>query len=322
MNKILKLTNKFNLASYNEDEQKKIRTNQLLSKLLIVAGYIVSISLLVILFSLIRLIPTPEKVLFGILYVIAFVALGLLIIVISSLIFIPISKLLDKLNYNIPTYNREHIASACSDIRKYYGLDNDYLLTKCFKSTNNNFNNHDICIFRVYNEIRITNDIVRGYLKTTSNLGCYSVKFDELEVYKDDYNNKRVTVLKFGNEEFVIGIKAYSYITKLLNVKVYKNNKICLELDDLSLSYIYGKGNLNILYEDIDSCEISIPKYDGIPGSLYDHSYNFKIITKNKNKYYLSIILERLEEKEIINFLNDKKVKLNYKYIDNRNNGI
>lgn len=37
--------------------------------------------------------------------------------------------------------------------------------------------------------------------------------------FKDNLNNKRVTVLEFSNEKFVIGIKAYSYIYKLINNK-------------------------------------------------------------------------------------------------------
>ena len=82
-----------------------------------------------------------------------------------------------------------------------------------------NFINHDICIFEYNSEIRITTDIINGFINGKCDLGCYSIKHEELKIYKDNFNNKRVTVLEFSNEKFVIGIKAYSYIYKLINNK-------------------------------------------------------------------------------------------------------
>ena len=123
-----------------------------------------------------------------------------------------------KFNYSIPTFERKLISSALYVLRDYYKLGDNYLITKCFKSSNTNFDNHDVTIFRVGDEIRITGDIVNGFMSYYHDLGCYRFKISEIELYKTDYNNRRVTVLKVDKFEFIMGIKAYSFINKLKNL--------------------------------------------------------------------------------------------------------
>lgn len=61
---------------------------------------------------------------------------------------IPFGILLDKIKYNFPEIRKEFIKKASESNRKYYGLSDEYLITKCFDSTNTLFKDHDICIFR------------------------------------------------------------------------------------------------------------------------------------------------------------------------------
>ncbi len=144
---------------------------------------------------------------------------ALSLIVSGIIIVYPVSLLLEKISFNLPKIKKEYLSVACKDLRDYYGLTDDYLITKCFEASNPIFNNHDICIFKVNDEIRITSDIVNGFINERSNIGCYCIKLNELEIFKDDYHQKRVTIIKAKDEKFIVGIKSYSYITKIIATK-------------------------------------------------------------------------------------------------------
>jgi hypothetical protein len=224
--------------------------------------------------------------------------------------------LLDKVDYDYPRMSKEFISKACEPIRKHYGLSEEYLITKCFSASNSHFNNHDICIFRFDNEIRITTDIVKGFINDHCDLGCYSIKFDELKVYKADYDNKRVTVLEFGNEKFIVGIKAYSYIIKLINTKTYKYMFNSLPINDEAI-YLRRRKKINIVkLNSIVNVTMTIPMYSSIAGAGCSYDYTIDILGKDLNRYRLSIVLERNEEKELIKFLKDKNIEVILKYYE------
>lgn len=216
-NKIKNLADKKRLASLEINEQKKVIRSRRLNKFLTICGTILFIIVFLACIFLIKLIPVPSNTFLSILYGIGCTILGLIGLIISVLATIfTFGMLISKITYDLPQIQKEFISNACEILRNYYGINDEYLITKCFESTNLNFNNHDICIFIYKNEIRITTDIVNGFVNGHCDLGCYSIKLDELKIYKDDYSNKRVTILEFGKEQFIVGIKAYSYIKKLI----------------------------------------------------------------------------------------------------------
>ena len=322
INKVQQLANKQRLASLGKDEKKKAKRSERLTKLVSFCGIIFFFCCFGMFIFFIKLIPVPKNTFLIILYGIGWAILGLIALIISAIsTLIPFGILLDKVRYNLPEMRKEFIKKASEPIRKYYGLSDEYLITKCFESTNALFNNHDICIFRYGNEIRITTDIVKGFINGNCDLGCYSIKFNELKTYKDDYNDKRVTVLEFDKEKFVIGIKAYSYISKLMKTKVYKYLWKSIEINE---EYIYIKNNKkiqNVKIKNIEKVELEIPQYTGIPGSGHSYNYTFRILDNNSNSMVIDIVLERDEEKEIIEFLKNKNILLEIKYYDNRNDG-
>lgn len=305
-----------------KDGQKKIKKRDRLTKLISISGLIFFICCFGMFIFFIQLIPVPKNILLKILYGIGCAILGFIGLIISGIATgIPFGILLDKIKYNLPEMRKEFIKKASEPIRKYYGLSDEYLITKCFESTNTSFNDHDICIFRYGNEIRMTTDIVKGFINDNCDLGCYSIKFNELKIYKDDYNDKRATILEFDKEKFVIGIKAYSYISKLMNTKVYKYLWKSIELNE---EYIYIKNNKKIQkvkIKNIEKVELEIPQYTGIPGSGHSYNYIFKVLDNNSKLIVLNIVLERNEEKEIIDFLKNNNILLEIKYYDNRNDG-
>ena len=322
ISKVQQLAYKERLASLGKDEQKKIKRSDRLTKLLSISGLIFFICGFGLFIFFIQLIPVPKNILLKIIYGIGCAILGFIGLIISGIAtIIPFGILLDKIKYNLPEMRKGFIKKASEPIRKYYGLSDEYLITKCFESTNTLFNDHDICIFRYGNEIRITTDIVKGFINGNCDLGCYSIKFNELKTYKDDYNDKRATILEFDKEKFVIGIKAYSYISKLMKTKVYKYMWKSIEVNE---EYIYSKNNKKIQkvkIKNIEKVELEIPQYTGIPGSGHSYNYTFKVLDNNSKLMVLNIVLERNEEKEIIDFLKNKNILLEIKYYDNRNDG-
>ena len=322
ISKVQQLAYKERLASLEKDEQKKIKKSDRLTKLLSIIGIIFFICCFGMFIFFIQLIPVPKNIFLVILYGIGCAILGFIGLIISGIATgIPFGILLDKIKYNLPEMRKEFIKKASEPIRKYYGLSDEYLITKCFESTNSLFNNHDICIFRYGNEIRMTTDIVKGFINGNCDLGCYSIKFNELKIYKDDYNDKRATILEFDKEKFVIGIKAYSYISKLMKTKVYKYLWKSIEINE---EYIYIKNNKKIQkvkIKNIEKVELEIPQYTGIPGSGHSYNYTFKVLDNNSNSMVIDIVLERDEEKEIIDFLKNKNILLEIKYYDNKNGG-
>ena len=321
MNKVLRRVDKLALSELPLDEQKIIKRKRNISNFLTIIAFVIFVLLNIFFIFVIQLIKEPEKLIPKLLYGILIFFLMIIELIVSGLIVgIPFEKILNKVNCPKLRYSKYNISKACDIIRKYYKLDDEYLITKCFYSTNQSFNDHDVCIFRVSDTIRITGDIVKGYLNDNSELGCYSVKTHEVKIYKDNYNNKRVAILEFGKEKFILGIKAFSFINKLLSIKVYKFLNKRIELDDDKICLVNDKNKDEIYYKDIIVIRFDIPKYDGLIGSGYDYTYNMCIATINKMSK-LFIVLERSEEKEIIEFLKRKNVNLKLNYIDNKYEG-
>ena len=322
ISKVQQLAYKQRLASLGKDEQKKIKKSDRLTKLLSISGLLFFICCFGLFIFFIQLIPVPKNILLKILYGIGCAILGFIGLIISGIATgIPFGILIEKVRYNLPEMRKEFIKKASEPIRKYYGLSDEYLITKCFESTNTSFNDHDICIFRYGNEIRMTTDIVKGFINGNCDLGCYSIKFNELKIYKDDYNDKRATILEFDKEKFVIGIKAYSYISKLMKTKVYKYLWKSIEINE---EYIYIKNNKKIQkvkIKNIEKVELEIPQYTCIPGSGHSYNYTFRILDNNSNLMVIDIVLERDEEKEIIDFLKNNNILLEIEYYDNKNGG-
>lgn len=319
INKVQKIADKEFLASLGKDQEKKAIKSRRLKKILSFSGIALFFIVFGTMIYLITLIPKPDSTFLAIVYGNGCVLLGIIALVGSVFVVaIPIVALMDKVDYNLPKMRREFMAKACKPLREYYGVNKEYLITKCFDASNSIFINHDICIFKFNDEIRMTTDIINGFFNGDCDLGCYSINMDELKIYKDDFKSKRVTILEFGNEKFTIGIKAYSYIQKLISLKTYQDCFKSLTLNDYSICLRKRKNTKLIEFKNIEKIELSIPKYTSIPGSGYIYTYTFNILERNTNKYRFNIVLEKNEEKEIIKFMQERDINIVIKYYDNK----
>ena len=116
--------------------------------------------------------------------------------------------------YNIPLMKKEIFSKACKHLRDYYGVQEPYIITKCFDSTDANFKNHDVCIFVVGDELRITTDLIKGFLYGYKDLGCYAFKRNETSIAKICENNRLIAKLNANDTVFLLGYRAKSFIEK------------------------------------------------------------------------------------------------------------
>lgn len=117
-------------------------------------------------------------------------------------------------SFHIPSMKKEIFAKACAHLRKYYKLQEPYIVTKCLDATDRHFKNHDVCIFIVGNELRITADLVRGFLHGERDLGCYAFKREEITLSKLQDGAHLVVELRAGDTAFTLGYRAKGFIEK------------------------------------------------------------------------------------------------------------
>ena len=75
-----------------------------------------------------------------------------------------------------------------------------------------------MCIFIVDSELRITTDLINGFLYGERDLGCYTFKADEITLTKQHHKDRLAIELKSGDTVFLLGYRAMGYIrSNLLN---------------------------------------------------------------------------------------------------------
>ena len=204
--------------SLTKDEKSAFRRKKFWLKIssIIIAISFFSCSALSI--YLLTLIPKPSEG-WLILYYIGIVPIGFVLFIASAFlacgIALPFLKRADR--YNVPAMKKEILSKACAHLREYYQLQEPYIVTKCYKSTDERFTNHDVCIFVVGDELRITTDLVHGFLHGERDLGCYAFKKNDICVSQKSEENLLVAELEAKDTIFRLGYRAKSFIEKFLN---------------------------------------------------------------------------------------------------------
>ena len=165
---------------------------------------------------LINLIPTSPylivKILLIIVKVISYPVLLLLSLVFSVILSIPVWDKADSLN--VTEKKKEIFSKASAHLRDYYGFDEPYIITKCFDSTDKKFIDCDVCIFVCDGELRITKDIVHGFLYGEKDLGCYAFRADEIKLSKQIGEKRFRCELSSNDVTFLLGYRAEKYISE------------------------------------------------------------------------------------------------------------
>ena len=202
--------------SLTKDEQRTLRQEKRWRKFSRVVFLIIFTSAIICGTFLLKSIPQPNSELWEILVtagkVIASIVYFFLSFVATVVLTIPLWNKVES--FHIPSMKKEIFSKACGHLRDYYELQEPYIITKCFDASDKNFRNHDVCIFVVRDELRLTTDLVRGFLHGKRDLGCYVFKRDEITISKQQNGNHLVAELKAGDTVFLLGYRAKGYIEK------------------------------------------------------------------------------------------------------------
>ena len=199
-----------------EDEKRTFRKEKRWRKFSTIVSIIIYISCLVAGIFLLKSIPLPSAWLLEVLVVVGKVIVGFILVIVGGVITAGLTMPLWKKveSFHIPSMKKEVFSKACGHLREYYELQEPYIITKCFDSTDKNFQNHDVCIFVVHDELRLTTDLVRGFLHGERDLGCYVFKRDEITILKQQDGKRLIAELKSENTVFILGYRAKGFIEK------------------------------------------------------------------------------------------------------------
>ena len=159
-------------------------------------------------------IPEPEgNVFLMIAYMLGIAILGMvgmaLSIIIGLLISVPIWK---RANRRIS--RRDILSKACEYLREYYGLQEPCIVTKCYDASDKKFKNHDVCIFVVGDELRITTNLKNGFFREEKDLGCHAFLRDEVTIDKIEGEKFLMAELRAGETTFLLAYRAKGFIEK------------------------------------------------------------------------------------------------------------
>lgn len=199
-----------------EDEKRTFRKEKRWRKFSTIVSLIIYISCIVAGIFLLKSIPLPSAWFLKILVIVGEVIIGFILLIASGVLTVALTMPLWKKveSFHIPSIKKDIFSKACKHLRDYYQLQEPYLITKCFDSTDKKFENHDVCIFVVGDELRITTDLVRGFLHGERDLGCYAFKKEEISLSKQNVGNHLIAELKANNIVFLLGYRAKGFIDK------------------------------------------------------------------------------------------------------------
>ena len=206
--------------SLTKDEQRTVRREKFWRRLSAAVEFIILVALIAVTVYLLKLIPKPSGG-WVVLYYIGMVPLGFVLLIaavfLTYVITLPLVKKVKK--YNLPVIKKEILSKACAHLREYYQLQEPYIITKCYNSSDERFTNHDVCIFIVGDELRITTDLIHGFLHGEKDLGCYVFKKEDINLTKK--NNEKILIAELTSSDttFLLGYRAKTFISKYLNSK-------------------------------------------------------------------------------------------------------
>ena len=215
-NKNYNMALKEQYKSLTADEQRTFRREKFWRKFSLIVSCVIFFSSVTAGFQLLKALPQPLRVIWQILASVGKTILGIAILIAGGILTACLTKPLWKKadSFHLPSMKKEIISKACCHLRIYYGLTEPYIITKCFHASDPKFSNHDVCIFVQGDELRITADLVHGFLHGERDLGCYAFQKQEIMLTKHEINGHLVMELKAGSTTFLLGYAAKSFIEK------------------------------------------------------------------------------------------------------------
>ncbi len=100
----------------------------------------------------------------------------------------------------------------------YYGLNN-YIVTKCYDSSEKSIVMRDLCVFKYENEFRITANLPNDLARSESDFGCYAISFDELKYDIITHNANKAVRIECGEFYVILAKRVIELLTKDKRIK-------------------------------------------------------------------------------------------------------
>lgn len=105
---------------------------------------------------------------------------------------------------------REVIAKCNAPLFKFYKIPENFIITKCYDSSNHNLIDKDLLIFIYKDRLRIVND----FTTTIRDFGCYEFDLLETEIKNGKKGDLTTTELSTNKLTLSLGKRAKPFITK------------------------------------------------------------------------------------------------------------
>jgi hypothetical protein len=107
---------------------------------------------------------------------------------------------------------RQALSESCAALRQYYQFQEPFFVTKCYCSSDKRFDRHDVCIYVVEDELRITANLHYGFFDPKRDLGCYCISLEEIRLHETRAKDRPAIELTADGVSFTLGIKAKSFV--------------------------------------------------------------------------------------------------------------
>ncbi|MBQ3183891.1 MAG: hypothetical protein IJB57_09515 [Clostridia bacterium] len=203
------------LKELGDKEKTLYRKSKILKYIGNVVFFVILIPGIITSLYLISRLPDTDILILDIILTVISVPLMFLGFVASAIIAVFVSMLFWNIEDNSSKSIRQTIRSeVCSELREFYGLCEPLLVTKCFDCTDNKFKDHDVCLYFVDGELRITTNLQYGFYNTNKDLGCYVLIKEEISLSRVSFGQHEAAELTAGKFNMMLGIRAKVFIER------------------------------------------------------------------------------------------------------------
>lgn len=194
---------KLRINNLSKEEHKKYKINKFFN---ILAGSMFLVECFLIPF-LILFLPKACQEQVGLMKFlnVIFIILAITMLIFNLILinrFIPCPELPKLDSSMFPEVNRRRL--------KKYGITDNYIITKCYDSTNPKLINKDVIICISENKLKIINNLYRSIY----DFGCYEFNLDEIKYENIKDNNLVKTKITTDKITFVLGHRTKAFIKK------------------------------------------------------------------------------------------------------------
>lgn len=199
-----------------QQEKQRVRSEKRWRILCEIVTFVMFGLFMVACVAFLKWIPRPEHWAARMLAAVGKIILGILLLALGGGLTVWATRpLWNKAEaFRLPAMKKEIFFKACGHLRDFYGLQEPCIVTKCFDATDKKFKDHDVCLFVAGEELRITADLLRGFLHGERDLGCYAFRREEITLRKQRHGDRLAVVLDAGGAAFVLGYRAKGFIEK------------------------------------------------------------------------------------------------------------